>query len=562
MDPIELNLFSNRVSSICDEMGVVLRRAAFSPNIKERLDFSCALFGPDGGLFAQAAHIPVHLGSMAFAMADIVGGRQWRRGDMLVLNDPFLGGTHLPDVTVIAPVFLKDDTHNHSPLEGESVKQGRSPQLNRWGANDKNTHDSDKPLGFVANRAHHADIGCDTPGSMPVSASLEEEGIIIPPTWLLRGGEVQEDALRLLQLPTASGDDQGQQLSGDFAAQVGANRIGVQRLQALIQRMGAATYLQAMAALNDYGDRIMQGLLQTFGDGHYRFADVLDDDGQGSTDIPLALTLSFSKGEAVLDFAGSAKQVPGNLNCPLSVAAAAAFYCFRCLLPPESPSCAGLFRRIHLRAPAGSIVNARRPAAVAAGNVETSMRLVDLIFGALAQALPDKIPAASQGTMNNIAMGHKGNRQQPRWNYYETLAGGMGGGPQHPGLDAAHSHMTNTLNTPIESLELHYPLRVHRYAIRRNDSKGSSRSQGAKASTHKGGCGISREYEFLAPAHLSLLTERRRHSPWNIGSKADSAEPGQNLLNNTPLPAKCSLQVKTGDRLTINTPNGGSWSAS
>ena len=515
MNPIQLNLFSSRVGAICDEMGVVLRRAAFSPNIKDRLDFSCALFGPDGELFAQAAHIPVHLGSMAFAMGGIVARRRWCPGDMLVLNDPYLGGTHLPDVTVISPVFFDGDA---------------------------------KPLGFVANRAHHADIGCDTPGSMPVSTSLDEEGIVIPPTYLMRGGRVQPDALRLLQ-QTGSG------LSGDFAAQAGANAIGVQRLQALIKRMGTADYLQALTALNDYADRIMHAMLKTLQPGVYRFTDVLDDDGQGTKDIKLALALTLTAEAAELDFSGSAPQVPGNLNCPLSVAAAAAYYCFRCLLPPEAPACAGLFRRIRLRAPEGSIVNARRPAAVAAGNVETSMRLVDLILGALAQALPARIPAAGQGTMNNIAMGYKGgdangDQDGGGWDYYETLAGGTGGGPQQTGLDGVHSHMTNTLNTPIESLELHYPLRLHRYSIRRGS--------GGDSKVHRGGDGVIREYEFLGPASLSLLTERRRHPPWGLNGGAPG-RPGKNLLNGRPLPGKCSLSVKPGDRLSIHTPGGGAW---
>ena len=448
----------------------------------------------------------------------------------------FLGGTHLPDVTVIAPVF--------SPGHHE-------------------------PLGFVANRAHHANIGCDTPGSMPISTTLAEEGIIIPPTWLLKAGQVQQATLELLELP--AGD-----LSGDFAAQAGACGIGVKRLQALLRQLGPADYLAGMDALNAYADRITLNLLQTLGPGRYQFTDMLDDDGHGTKNIKLAVTLTLTGSEATLDFSGSAAQVPGNLNCPLSVAAAAAYYCFRCLLPEQAPACAGLFQRLHLTAPAGSIVNARRPAAVAAGNVETSMRLVDLVFGALAQALPDQIPAASQGTMNNIAMGQRGDATHARWDYYETLAGGMGAGPHHPGLDAAHSHMTNTLNTPIESLELHYPLRVHRYAIRRGsggDSAVAGETAGvevpaarpvstetaaAEPTRHRGGDGIIREYEFLAPAHLSLLTERRTIAPWGLG-QGQPAKPGLNLLNNQPLPAKCSLTVAQGDRLTIYTPGGGGW---
>jgi N-methylhydantoinase B len=509
MNPIELKLFSSRVSAICDEMGTVLRRTAFSPNIKDRLDFSCALFSSNGKLFAQAAHIPVHLGSMAFAMESIIENRQWASGDMLVLNDPYLGGTHLPDVTLIAPVF---------------VEQGASL------------------LGFVANRAHHANIGCDTPGSMPISSSLEEEGLIIPPTLLFKSGQLQQEALALLQM-------QGDSLNGDFAAQAGANTLGVQRLQSLLATMSISDYDQGMKELNDYADRITANTIAELQVGEYSFTDYLDDDGCGQLSIRLALTLRIGRDHLELDFRDSSKQVAGNLNCPESVVAAAAFYCVRCLLPGDPPACEGLFRRIHLRTKAGSIVNANRPAAVAAGNVETSSRLVDLVFGALAKVLPDRIPAASQGTMNNVAMGHIDDETGERWDYYETLAGGIGGGPTTSGRDAVHSHMTNTLNTPVESLEMHYPLRVHRYAVRRGS--------GGKGK-HHGGAGIVREYEFLDEAQLTLLSERRLLSPWGL-NEGGAGMKGRNSLNGETLPGKCSIVVKKGDRLLIETPGGGSW---
>lgn len=509
MNPIELKLFSSRVSAICDEMGMVLRRTAFSPNIKDRLDFSCALFSAEGKLFAQAAHIPVHLGSMAFAMESIIENRQWHSGDMLVLNDPYLGGTHLPDVTLVAPVF---------------VEQGG------------------KLAGFVANRAHHANIGCDTPGSMPISSSLEEEGLIIPPTLLFKAGQLQSQALALLQIS-------GESLSGDFAAQAGANTLGVQRLQSLLRVMSINDYEQGMQELNDYADRITANAIAGLRVGEYCFTDYLDDDGCGQSDIRLALTLRIKSDSLELDFCDSSDQVAGNLNCPESVAAAAAFYCVRCLLPEDPPACEGLFRRIHLRTRAGSIVNANRPAAVAAGNVETSSRLVDLVFGALAKALPDRIPAASQGTMNNIAMGKLEDEAGGRWDYYETLAGGIGGGPTSAGRDAVHSHMTNTLNTPVESLEMHYPLRVHRYAVR-SGSGGKGK--------HDGGAGIVREYEFLGQAQLTLLSERRRISPWGLNGGGEGMK-GRNSLNGETLPGKCSVAVKQGDRLLIETPGGGAW---
>lgn len=510
MNAIELKLFASRVSALCDEMGLVLRRAAFSPNIKDRLDFSCALFDADGHLFGQAAHIPVHLGSMAFAMGGLVRDRDWRPGDMLVVNDPYLGGTHLPDVTLVAPVFL--------PGAGES----------------------EGLLGFVANRAHHANIGCETPGSMPISTTLEEEGEIISPRLLLRDGKLQPG---LPALP----DLQGGRLSGDFAAQAGANRIGVQRLQELVQAMGPAAFRAGIEELNAYGDRLTAAMIADLHRGEFSFADCLDDDGQGNEDIRLAVTLRIDAERVNVDLSDCADRVPGNLNCPESVAAAAAYYCFRCLLPEEAPACAGLFDRIAIQTRPGSVVNARPPAAVAAGNVETSTRLVDVIFGALAEAVPDRIPAASQGSMNNIAMGS--DVVGARWDYYETLAGGHGGSPVGPGLHCAHSHMTNTLNTPIESLEMHYPLRVRRYA-RRRDSGGAGR--------HPGGDGVLREYEFLAAAELTLLTERRRHPPWGLAG-GEAGSPGRNSLNGEALPGKCTLRVSAGDRLRIETPGGGGW---
>jgi len=516
MNPIELNLFHSRITAVCDEMGTVLRRTAFSPNIKDRLDFSCAVFDPQGQLCAQAAHIPVHLGSMAYAMRHIVNDLSWQQGDMLVLNDPFLGGTHLPDVTLIAPVF---DTQ------------------------------SGRLAGFVANRAHHADIGCDSPGSMPVSRSLQEEGRIIPPTFLYRGGELQQAALPLM------GGEQsgvaGVELDADFAAQCSANRTGVARLARFIESLGFPGYLNGLIELNDYADRLAGSALTQLNPGTYHFSDLMDDDGAGHRDIVIALTLTIATDHVVLDFSASADQVPGNLNCPESVAAAAAFYAFRCLMPDQTPACDGAFRRVHLITREGSLLNAMRPAAVAAGNVETSTRLVDVIFGALAQALPDRIPAASQGSMNNVAMGHIDSHSGARWDYYETLAGGTGAGPCFPGLDAVHSHMTNTLNTPVESLEMHYPLRVRRYALR--DGSGG-------AGIQAGGEGVIREYEFLSAATVSLLTERRLHQPWGLAGGSSGAV-GTNLLNGNVLEPKCTLQAQPGDRLEIATPGGGGYGA-
>ena len=507
LNPVELGLFASRLAAVCDEMGAVLQRSAFSPNIKDRLDFSCAVFDAQGGLCAQAAHIPVHLGSMAYAMASIIDACDWQAGDMVVVNDPYLGGTHLPDVTVIAPLFEK----------GQLVA-------------------------FVANRAHHANIGAASPGSMPISSSLDGEGIVIPPTHLIKGGVLEASFMSQLK---ADIDE------GDFVAQISANRIGVERLAKLLSSLGLERYCAAVDQLNDYGERMARAELAAIPNGVYRFSDVMDDDGLGNRDIPIVLTLTVTDAGVDADFTGTAEQVAGNINCPLSVAAAAVFYVFRCLMPEQLPACAGIFRPIQLRAPAGCLLNAKRPAAVAAGNVETSTRIVDVVLGALAQALPDRIPAASHGSMNNVAMGAGGGNGQMPWNYYETIGGGMGAGLSGGGLHGVQTHMTNTLNSPVESLEMHYPLRVKRYCLRQGTGGLGERS---------GGDGLLREFEFLAPATVTLLTERRAHSPWGLNG-AKSGQRGENRLNGQVIEAKREISVEAGDRVAIASAGGGGWSA-
>ena len=508
MNPIELNLFANRLESICDEMGAALRNAAFSPNIRDRLDFSCAIFDAAGALCAQAAHIPVHLGSMAFAMASIVNRMHWQPGDQVILNDPYLGGTHLPDVTLIAPVFY----------------QGRL-------------------LGFVVNRAHHADIGGDSPGSMPISRSLLEEGIIIEPDHLLCRGILQE---RLWEhLLGATGNRQ--ESEGDLAAQLSANKTGAKRLEQLLATLGIQQFKSGLDALNDYAARLAHSALMQIPDGEYAFSDCLDDDGQGNQDISIRVNLSVKQGSIDVDFSGTSDQVEGNINCPLAVAAAAVYYVFRCLMPDHTPACAGAFRGIEIKAPGGCLLNATHPAAVAAGNVETSSRVVDVIMGALAKAVPDRMAAASQGSMNNVAMGSAAERNA--WDYYETIGGGMGAHASGDGLSGVQTHMTNTLNTPVEVLERRYPLRVQKYGLR-IDSGGRG--------WHAGGDGIIREFCFLAPAEVSLLTERRAHRPWGL-SGGSGGRQGRNLLNGVDLPGKCRRPVLPGDVLTIETPGGGGW---
>lgn len=510
MDAIALSIFANRIDAVSEEMGVTLERTAFSPNIRDRLDYSCAVFDAWGELCAQAAHIPVHLGSMAFTMRDVVTAHDWKPGDMLCLNDPYRGGTHLPDVTMIAPLFIDNVL-----------------------------------AGFVANRAHHADIGASSPGSMPLSSSLHEEGIVISPLLLVKAGQILDDTLQgimaRMRNPTES--------RGDFVAQIAANRRGLKRLDELVCTMGLPSYCNALTALNDYAALLADASLRSIPQGEYRFVDMLDDDGLGNTDIRIEACIRIEGGTIEVDFSGTSEQVQGNVNCPLSVTAAAVYYVFRCLLPPQTPACAGSFRPLHIHAPHGCLLNARYPAAVTAGNVETSTRVVDVVLGALAQAVPHLIPAASHGSMNNLAMG---SASAPAWDYYETIGGGMGASGMSDGLDAVQTHMTNTLNTPVESLEMHYPVRVLRYQVRRGSGG---------AGNHRGGDGILREFEFLRDAQVTLLSERRAHPPWGL-NRAHAGKRGKNFYNDEPLKSKVSLCVMAGDTVRIETPGGGGFGVS
>lgn len=517
MNPIDLRLFSGQITSICDEMGLILRRTSFSPNIKDRLDFSCALFDSKGSLCAQAAHIPVHLGSMAYTMRDLVSYRAWQPGDVLALNDPGRGGTHLPDVTVVSPVFGNDRVL----------------------------------VGFVANRAHHADIGSISPGSMPLSKEIGEEGVLIVPTLLYEHGQLQRGLKEPLRSLVLDKENSFETLCGDFSAQIGANELGVQRFSQFIIGRGETSFSLAVEALNDYGDRVASFAFSSFPNCSVKFSDWLDNDGLTEPKVPINLKLEI-KGDSVnkrilLDFSESANAVEGNLNCPTAVVAAASYYCLRCFMPEIAPACEGLFRRISIKVRSGSIFNPPPTAAVAAGNVETSQRLVDTIFGAFAQILPERTPAASQGTMNNISIGSFAEGKQ--WDYYETVAGGIGASSKLSGLDAVHSHMTNTLNTPIETLESHFPLRVKRYEIR----KGSGGS-----GLLMGGDGVRREYEFLEPAHLTILSDRRLLSPWGLQGGMPGAR-GVNSLNNKQIAGKVSVSVGIGDSLLVETPGGGGW---
>lgn len=504
---IELGLFASRVAALCEEMGAVLGRSAFSPNIRDRLDYSCAAFDASGALLGQATHIPVHLGSMAHAMADLAAAQDWSPGDMLAVNDPFRGGTHLPDITLIAPAFLNETL-----------------------------------IGFAANRAHHADIGAQAPGSMPISTHIDQEGLRIPPTLVMREGQWIGSVLDGLLAQLRDGEA----AFGDFSAQAAASQLGVARLENLAQRVGSEGFQARCNGLQDYAERLARAAVADLRPGRYQFSDRLDNDGSGREDIPIVVALVVDDDTVSVDFTGTAGPVRGNLNCPFPVTVAAVFYVFRCLLPPQIPACAGAMRPLQIHAPAGCLVNAREPAAVTAGNVETSMRIVDAVLGAMAGAVPGRIPAASQGTMNNLAMGRLG---KEGWDYYETLAGGIGAGPAGPGADGRHSHMTNTLNTPVEVLERHYPLRVERYSLRQG-SGGSGQ--------YPGGEGVVRTYRFLEPATLSIISERRLFAPWGLAGGEPGAA-GLQRLDGVALAPKVSLEVEAGQLLEIETPGGGGW---
>jgi N-methylhydantoinase B len=498
MDPIALQVLVGGLRAACDEMGATLIRSAYSANIKERHDCSTALFDPAGELVMQAEHIPVHLGSMPDAVAAVLGEEQ-RPGQSWILNDPYRGGTHLPDITLVSPVFAGGEL-----------------------------------LGFAASRAHHADVAGPTPGGMPAfSRSLDEEGVVIPPT------VADADTLERLAAQMRS----PRQRLADLRAQEAANRIGALRLAELRERLGAEALRAGMAEILAYTERRTRTALAELPDGTYRAEDVLEADWNGEErDIRLQLEATIEGESLRLDFAGTDEQVEGNLNCPLSVTKSAAFFAVRVLTDPDAPPSAGGHRPIEVLAPPGSLLNARYPAAVAAGNVETSSRVADIVVAALSQARPG--PAQGQGTMNNLTLAND------EFTYYETLGGGQGACPDANGPSAIHVAMSNTLNTPTEALEAEFPLRVRELSLRRG-----SGGEGAQ----RGGEGIVREIEALAPMRFTLITERRRHRPKGVGDSEDGAL-GRNLLNGSPLPSKAAGELRPGDRLRVETPGGGGWS--
>ena len=524
-DAVALEVFRHLFTALAEEMGAALKRASFSPNIKERRDYSCALFAPDGTAVALGDHMPVHLGAMPMSVEtalDELGALA--PGDVVCLNDPFRGGTHLPDITLLAPVHDAGD-------------------------------DPSRLLGYVASRAHHSDVGGQSPGSMPLAREIYQEGLRIPPLRLFREGRRNEDVWQLILANVRTPVER----AGDLDAQLAALHTGSIRLREIAGRRGTARTLEAMDALVAYADRLVQAGLARIPDGRYAARDVMESDGFGNGPAPIQATLEISGDTLTVDFEGTSPQMPGGINAVAAITASACRYVVRCvveaLLDEPLPAGGGSMSAVSLVLPEGSLVNASLPAAVAAGNVETSQRITDVLMSAFAQALPDLMPALSQGTMNNHTVGGTDPRTGEGFAYYETVGGGMGAGPSGPGLSGVHVHMSNSLNTPVEALEHAYPFRITRYAIRRGTG-GDGR--------HRGGDGLRRDLMILADAQVALLCERRAAGP--AGARGGSAgAPGENVLLRDgvekTLPAKATFSVRNGDVVSLRSPGGGGWGA-
>ncbi len=518
---IDLAIFKSTTHSIAEEMGAALRRTSFSPNIKERRDYSCAVFAGDGQVIAMGDHMPVHLGSMPMSVRAAIEAMDFEPGDIAILNDPYRGGTHLPDITMVAPVFA----------EGEPL-----------------------PIFYVAARAHHADVGGMYPGSMGLCREIYQEGLRIPPIRIVRRGAMQADVLALILHNVRTPDER----QGDLSSQIGACRIGADRLTELARKQTPARVRLLCSELLDYSERLTRAMLAGMPGGTFEAEDCLDDDGRGCGPLPIRvrLTLDPQAATAHVDFTGSHPQVESSINAVEAITYSAVLYVVRCLLTDDAPASAGLMRPITLSLPENSIVNAALPAPVAGGNVETSQRLVDTLLRALAQALPRSVPAASAGTMSNLTIGGvdaRDPRHPQPFAYYETTAGGMGARPGSDGLSGVHTHMTNSLNTPVEALEYAYPLRVLRYAYRPGSGG---------AGQFRGGDGLVRELELLADAQVTILADRRTHAPWGLNG-GEAAATGRVLLTHAGhtrgLPGTCSVRATAGDILRVETPGGGGW---
>ena len=528
-DPIELEIFKNLYHSIAEEMGAALRRTAFSPNIKERRDYSCALFDRAGEVIAMGDHMPVHLGSMPMSVRAAVDSCEMLSGDVIMLNDPFRGGTHLPDITLVAPVYIKD-------------RGNATPDF------------------YVASRAHHADVGGAHAGSMGLCREIYQEGFRIPPVKIMRAGAMQSDVLALLLANVRTPEER----EGDLRAQIAACHTGAERLREICARYGVDRAKRTAKDLLEYSEELMRAFLLRVPPGEYRAEDFLDSDGITEQSVKIAVTLTFAnqqwsrtrhRGKVVtVDFTGSDPQVEGSVNAVEAITYSACFYVLRCLLADDVPATAGLMRPIRVIAPQGTIVNASPPAAVAGGNVETSQRIVDVLLRALSKAIPDRIPAAASGTMNNLTIGGVDPRTGKPFAYYETIAGGMGARPTKSGVSGVHTHMTNSLNTPAEALAYGYPLRVLEYSLR-PDSGGAGK--------HHGGDGIVREIEVLTECEVTLLSERRVLAPWGLSGGGDGSPGRTSVIRNDgsveAMPGKFSTRLRKGDRIRIESPGGGGW---
>lgn len=506
LDPVTLSVLASALSGIAEEMGAVLIRGAYSSNIKERRDCSTALFDAEGRMVAQAEHIPVHLGAMPEAVAAVTE-RNPEPGDVFALNDPYSGGTHLPDITLVSPVAVEEEI-----------------------------------LGYAVTRAHHSDVGGMSPGSMPSnSREVYQEGLIIPPVRLVHGGEYVEEMLDFILANVRTPALR----RGDLRAQIAANRLAETRISELIERRSRETVLAAFDEVISYTERRTREAIKGLPNGEYSAEDVLEGDGTTDEDILIKVSVKIEEDEISVDFAGTAEAVAGNVNCPLSVTRSACYFALRVLLPGDVPANAGTYAPLSIQAPEGSLVNAERPSAVVAGNVETSQRIADAVLLTFSGA-SSHIIAQGQGTMNNLIIGGTGGGG---WTYYETIGGGQGASKHSDGPSGVHVGMSNTLNTPTEALELEYPMRVERYELRYG-SGGSGE--------HKGGDGMVRSMRVLEPASLSLLTDRRRHGPQGLEG-GEPGEPGKNLLNDEDLPPKTSRELEEGDTVTVQTPGGGGY---
>jgi len=533
-DPVKLEIFKSLYSSVAEEMGISLRRSAFSPNIKERRDYSCAVFNREGVLIAQGDHMPVHLGSMPMSVRAALDTVSLNPGDIIVLNDPYAGGTHLPDVTMVAAVF-----GNSLPVASGEQKK------NNWPLTTDH-----RPLFFVANRAHHADIGGATPGSMGRADEIYQEGLRIPPVRLMIGGEVNPDVMRLIAANVRLPEER----EGDLTAQLGAIRTGQTRLLEIVERYGLKEADNYASHLINYTAEMMRRRLREIPDGVYRAEDFLDDDGYSDKPVRIAVKVTIRSGRVEVDFSGSAPQVRGPINAVEAITVSAVYYVFRCLIQTDVPASWGILEPIKVIAPEGTVVNARPPAAVAGGNVETSQRIVDVLMRALSRA-GVAVPAASQGTMNNLTIGGIDSRTHRPFAYYETVSGGMGARPDLDGISAIHTHMTNSLNTPAEAMEYAYPMRVRRYSIRRG-SGGDGHA--------RGGDGVVREIELLTDARVTILSDRRKTEPYGLRGGLPGAR-GRTVFvrdrEEQVLDGKDSVYASAGDRVRIESPGGGGYGA-